>query len=70
MSRLRGRRVHPAFGAVLGAVAVERVVEWATGNEELTAALDNATAVGFLVLLIIGCVLGLVALMRRYRRVN
>lgn len=50
--------------------AVERVVEWATGNEELTAALDGATAVGFLVLLIIGCVLGLVALMRRYRRVN
>ncbi|OLT37016.1 hypothetical protein BJF82_10210 [Kytococcus sp. CUA-901] len=27
MRRLRGRRVHPAFGAVLGAVAVERVVE-------------------------------------------
>ena len=41
-----------------------------THTEELTAALDDATAVGFLVLLIIGCVLGLVALMRRYRRVN
>ncbi|WP_374928812.1 ABC transporter permease subunit [Kytococcus sedentarius] len=56
--------------ALSPSTAVERVVKWATGNHELTAALDDATAAGFLLLIVVGCALGLVALMRRYRRVN
>ncbi|WP_462418189.1 ABC transporter permease subunit [Kytococcus sp. Marseille-QA3725] len=50
--------------------AVERVVEWTTGNSELTAPQDDASAVLMLVLLVVGCGLGLLALVRRYRRVN
>ncbi|PKZ40931.1 hypothetical protein CYJ76_10460 [Kytococcus schroeteri] len=50
--------------------AVERVLAWLTGNEELTPALDDATAAGYLVVLVVACVLGILGLVARYRRVN
>ncbi|MFC0358980.1 ABC transporter permease [Kytococcus schroeteri] len=50
--------------------AVERVMAWLTGNEELTPALDDATAAGYLAVLVLACALGIMGLVARYRRVN
>ena len=46
------------------------MLAWLTGNEELTPALDDATAAGYLVVLVVAGVLGILGLVARYRRVN
>lgn len=56
--------------ALSPSTAVERVVEMVTDHSTLTPALDAATAFGYLVLIVVGCAVGVWALMRRYRRVN